>query len=108
MTITLITAHPDVFVSFNSTFEVQSNDDWDAAVFVDGVEVVGTRRNFDFFGGSLLGLTPARIDGFPGALHALVQGLAAASHTFTVQWKVNAGTARATDVERSLIVFELL
>jgi hypothetical protein len=108
MTITLTTTRPDAFVSFNSTFEIQSNDDWDAAIFVDGVQVAGTQRNFDFFGGSLLGLTPARIDGFPGALHALVQGLTAASHTFTVRWKVNGGTARATDVERSLIVFELL
>lgn len=108
MTVTMITRGKDVWVSFNSTVEVLSDDDWDLAIFLDGVEVASTRRNVDFFGGFILGLAPARIDGFPATLQALITGVTAASHTFDVRWKVNAGSARATAIERNLIAFEII
>lgn len=103
MTITQ-TMSGKVFVTFSCTVEVQSDDDWDAAIFLDGAEVTGTRRNADFFGGSLLGLTPARIDGFPLHLQALLTGVSTGSHTVDVRWRANAGTARATGTERNLIL----
>jgi hypothetical protein len=108
MTVTMTTRVPEVWVSFNGTVEVLDGDDWDVAIFSDGVEVTGTRRNIDFFGGAIVGLAPARIDGFPAGLHALVTGLVSGAHTFDVRWKVNVGTARATGAERSIIAFEVL
>lgn len=107
MTVGLVTTLSDVLVTFTCTTEMYNGDDWDATIYVDGIVLTDATRKFSFFGGSQLGLIPARVDGYTGTLQALVQGLPAGAHTFDVRWKVNAGTARLVGIERSIIAFEV-
>lgn len=107
MTVTITTQGGDVQVTFNGDFNVQNGDSFDIAVFTDTVEQTGTRRHVEFFGGSLLGLTPANIPGIPLSLTAFVTGLAAGSHTFDVRWARTAGTARAFTTQRNIQALEV-
>ena len=108
MTVSFVTGGTrPVFVLFQGSFNIRDGDNWFISIFVDGVQVAASEMNNHFFGGSLLGLTPAQINaGFAGC-RALVTGLSAASHTFDVRWKVTAGSARAITTERQITAFEI-
>lgn len=109
MSLTLTTRGGDVLVRFNGTFNLLNLDNWDVAIFVDGVEYNGTRRTAGFTSAAgALGLVLGTLDGMVTTLDAFVTGLAAGSHTFTVQWKKNAGTARAIGTQRRLDCVEIL
>lgn len=107
MTVTLTSHGGSLMCRFLGAFNVQSNDDFTLAIFLDGVEVTASDQRVSFFGGSILGLTPAQINSGPGSCVALVSA-SAASHTITARWKVAAGTARAILTQRQLIVHEIL
>ncbi len=106
MTVTLTVNGGPVYAWFNGDFDQQSNDDFDISVFLDGSQDVASERKCSFFGGSLLGLTPARIISGQGITVARLMP-AAGPRTIDVRWKANAGTARASGTRRSLIVAEL-
>lgn len=108
MTLTLSTTRATVFASFVGTVQVLSADTWVLAIFLDAAEVTGTRQTVNFFGGSLIGLLPARLDSIPVSTQALITGLAGGTHTIDIRWAVTAGTARAVGTQRSLICVEIL
>lgn len=108
MTITFTSIQLDAHAIFSCTFRMISGDNFDIAIFVDGVEYPGTRRHMQFTGASgVLGLSPGSIDGTSGITHALISGLSAASHTIDVRWSRSAGTARCVGTQRKLIVKEV-
>lgn len=108
MTVTLTTTGGPVMVSFNGTFSLQSGDDFDISIFVDGSEQAASRRRQQMTGASgLLGLLPGSMGGAPGTTEAWVTGLSAGSHTFTLRWRANAGTGRAYLTQRQLICREM-
>lgn len=92
---------------FSSSFDVHSGDDFFIAIFLDGVEVAGSRRQLAFTGASgLLGLAPGSLDGIGGTAASLLTGVAAGSHTIDARWSRTAGTARAVGILRSFSVSE--
>lgn len=105
MTVTIVTSKANAEIGFSMTAQLLSGDNWDLSVFVDGVELA--RRNNTFFGGSLLGLVPSQLNGIVLAVVVLATGLTPGSHTFTMQWRANAGTARAVGTQRSILVHEV-
>lgn len=108
MTLSLTMHGQAAIAIFNGTFNLQNNDSWDAAIFVDGVIQSGSQRHQQFFGGSLLGLVPANMAGYTMGLFALIPGLSSASHTFDVRWSVAGGTARASLTQRTFAVLEFI
>lgn len=108
MTLTVTTHGGNVLVAFDGSFDLQSGDDWLVSIFVDGAQNSASEREAKFFGGSLLGLTPAEVQAVPIGCSALVTGLAAGSHTFDARWRRLAGTARALSTQRQLSVVEVL
>ncbi len=108
MTVTITTSGGNVLILFNGAFNVQSNDDFTIGIHEDSVLVAGTEQRSAFFGGSLLGLTPAAITSGNVSAIGMVIAPSAGSHTYDVRWKVAAGTARAITTQRQIIVTELL
>lgn len=109
MTVTFTAQSLSVLVVFMADANLQNGDSWDFAVFLDGSIRSATVRHLEFHGASgLLGLSPGSIDGITASIGDLITGLAPGSHTIEIKWKVSAGTARMFDVQRSLIVRELV
>jgi hypothetical protein len=108
MSLTMELTRPEVTVDFGGTIEALSLDNWDIALFLDGAEVPGTRRNVNFFGGTLLGFVPAQLSGLPIYIQALLTGIAPGAHTIDVRWRRNVGEARMVGTQRSLFAMEIL
>ncbi len=98
-----------VLVVFTGTFNVQNGDDFEVSLYKDGAEITNTRQRMQFTGASgLLGLNPGSVGGASCATTALVTGLSVGvSYTFEARWKRLAGTARAYQSFRRLIVQEI-
>lgn len=107
MTVTITTQGGDVLVTFTSSFNLQSGDNWDFAIYTDSSLQTGTQRHVEFHGGSLIGLTPATFDGYATCITFLVTGLAAGSHTFEARWSRAAGTARCVGTQRNIVALEV-
>lgn len=99
MSVTVTTTGGNLLINFAGNFNVLRNDDARLQVFVDGTalgpEYTLTNANND------IGI-------FMAAINELKTGLAAGSHTVTLQWRRVGGTARAYLVNRTLIVSEVL
>jgi hypothetical protein len=106
MILTLTSRGNPLLVQFGGDFQLESGDSFDLSVFLDGEQIVDSERRSDFFGGSLLGLTPARIDSITCSLLALLP-VAAGEHTIDVRWKAVTGTARALSTRRTIVVTEI-
>lgn len=109
MTITNAIRNNNVLILFCATFNLVSGDNFNLAIFVDGVEAAGTRRTIAFTGASgLLGLSPGSIGGYDVSLHHIATGLSVGSHTFEVRWAAMSGAARAVSTNRKIIVAEVI
>lgn len=106
MTVTIVSPSAvAVRVTFECTFSLLNNDDFDFAIFVDGVQQTPP-HNLEFHATTgILGLVPGAIDGVIGSAQARVSALAG-SHTYDVRWRANAGTARAVGTERRILAVE--
>lgn len=95
-------------VAFSGTFEIQSDDAFEIALFLDDTEVDGTRRRVEYSSATgLLGLISGCIDGLPISLGAAITTAEAGEHTVDVRWSRIGGTARAVGTQRSLMVVEI-
>lgn len=102
MSVQLITHGGDVRIDFNGSFNFVSLDNWDYALFVDDVEYTGSRRTVGFTSASILGIVLGTLDGIIQNLNLTITNLSAGSHKFEIQWKANAGSARALGIQRRL------
>lgn len=107
MTVTVVLTSGKALVSFSGDFNMQHNDNWAFAVFVDGVEATGTRRNMNFVSATGLVVTNGSIPGLEASTTHFATGLVPGSHTFDVRWIVTGGTARAVSTQRKIIVMEV-
>lgn len=106
MTTTMTTHGGVVVVSFTGSFDLQSGDSFAVSIFEDGNQVTASELSVQFFGGSLLGLTPAEYQAAPVTCQARIAS-SAGSHTYDARWKRSAGTARAITTQRQLIAAEI-
>ena len=105
MTTTVTTVGGQLLVMFDCSFRVIGLDSLMYALFIDGVEITGSRRQAACVFTLSLGLL--NIDNQqPSSAHALVSP-SAGSHTVDVRWARIGGVARANDVQRKLTVVEL-
>lgn len=107
MTLTITTQGGSIVVGFNGSFNVRDGDDFTIGIHQDG-SLVGKEQRLAFFGGTLLGLTPASMTSYPAIISARIATPSAASHTYDVRWKVAAGTARAITTLRQMTVTEII
>lgn len=107
MTVTMIVTFGTVSVQFSGCFNLQHNDNWAYAVFVDGVEAAGARRNMNLVMSIGALVTTGSIPGMEASVHHLATGLSAGSHTFDVRWIVTGGTARAVGTQRKIVATEV-
>jgi len=107
MTSTIVTSGGNVLLFFNGSFNVQSDDDFTIGIHQDSVLISDTERRVSFFGGSLLGLTPANMVSAPISIFGIVSP-STGSHTYDVRWKQSAGTARAITTMRQFTTIEIL
>jgi hypothetical protein len=111
MTRTITTGGGDVMLFFGGNFQLLSGDAFDLAFHRGGTVLTEDEAPImspAFFGGSLLGLNPGRLDDLPVSMFGYVTGLAAGSYTFDLRWKATAGTARAVGAKRWFAAIELL
>lgn len=108
MTLTLTPQGGSIIIQFVGTFNVQNNDDFTLGIHQDGTLVTGSEQRIAFFGGSLLGLTPASMTACPISCLARIASPSIASHTYDVRWKVANGTARALTTMRQILTMELI
>jgi hypothetical protein len=98
MTVTLTTTGGDLLCWFSGTF---SHSGTAVGIFLsmalDGVLIPGTERTLSV-------ATAAYVH--PLTVSGLATGVSAGSHTVTVRYATNAGTATANSNERSLVVME--
>jgi hypothetical protein len=107
MTTTVTTIGGDLLCIFDSGFNLLSpNDSFNFALFLDGVEVTGTRRQVTLSVSVTLGLINTD-NQQPSGCHAFITGVSAGAHTLTARWAVLAGTARANLTQRKLTLVEL-
>lgn len=105
MTLSVTTIGGQLEALFDATFHVFGLDNFNYALFLDGVEVDGTRRQVSC--NFTLSLGILNIDNQqPSSNHALLT-LAAGPHVIDVRWARLGGTARANGVQRKLTVIEL-
>lgn len=108
MTVTLIGSGRSVLVNFVGSFNIQNNDDFTIGIHLDSSLLAETEQRISFFGGTLLGLTPANITAGSISANAIVSGSSAlGSHTYDIRWKRAAGTARAITTQRQFMALEL-
>lgn len=100
MTLTVTTVGGDVVLAFDMGLELQDGDAGTIQLYVDGVAVASTLRDMVF------NVVAGNVDGSP-SIGALVEDLAAGSHTFDVRWAATAGSMRCNGLQRSLRVFEM-
>jgi hypothetical protein len=98
---------PAVQLQFYSTFNMVHGDNWQAAAFVDGSEISGSRLTMAFNASSGSLVTNGSLPGAFASIDVSVVGLTSASHVFDVRWAVTTGTARTVGVQRSLSVKEI-
>ena len=109
MTLTLTTHGGDLLVHFDCSFNLQDDDDWDMAMFLDTVQVSNSERHMEFHASDgVIGIVPGSMDGAVGSIQALLTGLSAGSHTVDIRWKANAGSARANGTQRWISAVEIL
>lgn len=107
MTVTLTFQGGTAFVNFSGSFNIQNNDQWNFAIFVDGVEAPGTRRLMHaIMSTALLGAT-GQFPGIEASVSHLATNLSPGTHTFDVRWAVVGGTARANSTNRKIIAMEV-
>lgn len=111
MTATFTGQLRDVMVEFSGAFNVQDDDEFDVAIFLDGVQIAASTRHIEFHASTgLLGLTPGSIDGTTAQTMALILALSAVPHTIDVRWSETGpggSTARAIGTQRQLIIREI-
>jgi hypothetical protein len=108
MTVTLTIPAGSVKVDFSGCFNMQHNDNWAYAMFVDGVEASGTRRNMQLVMSTGALVSVGDHPAMEASTHHLATGLSAGSHTFDVRWFVTGGAARAVGTQRKLIAIEVI
>lgn len=106
MTLTVATAGAEVWVHFSGSFDVRTGDAGTVQLYVDGSAVASTLRTFKYTS-SQGALDPDPVVVADVGFSALVEGLAAGSHTFQVKWTKTTGTLRALGVQRSLQLIEV-
>jgi len=106
MTLTVTTIGGQLLALFDADFHIAAvADNFNYALFLDGVEIAGTRRQVSCNLAVTLGLLT--VDTLaPCSAHALIT-LAAGSHTVDTRWAAIGGSARANDTQRKLTVIEL-
>lgn len=107
MTVTLITSGGDLRLDFDATLNIQQlADDLNYALFLDGAELAGTRRELTCGLSVTLGILTINSKA-PCSVHCLVQGVAAGSHTVEARWAAVSGTARANGTQRKITAIEV-
>lgn len=107
MTVTLNFQGGTAYVDFSGSFNMQNNDQWNYAIFVDGVEAPGTRRLMHVIMSTALLGTTGSFPGIESSVSHLATNLSPGSHTFDVRWQVLGGTARANSTNRKIIAMEV-
>lgn len=107
MTTTVTTIGGALLVLFDATFHMAGLlDNFNYAIFLDGAEVAGTRRQVAVVLSVTLGVLSTD-NQQPSSSHALVLAPSVGSHTVDVRWAQVGGTARANLDQRKLTVAEI-
>jgi hypothetical protein len=105
MTLTVTTTGGQLLTLFDGDFNIQGGDDFLIAVFLDGSEVAGTRRELALTFTLTLGVLTLSSD--QTASNHVLLAASTGSHTVDVRWQRTAGTARANGTQRKLTLIEM-